>query len=385
MGKKVIIDSSKRDYSSVDPGRPRIALSTSIIATLLFIGVTFSGRSQLPATLSSEKAAETATKRGLDWFKSVAGRSRSGAEFAGPDAVGVFLLAFLGHGEIPASPEYGETVRRAISWVVTQGQIYDGRLSMRKSELGGFSAVSHAMTTSALIEYYRLSHDETVIPLINKAIGYILAGKGRDGGWGLSFSRQGDSDLWTTGWMMDALYRAECSGLGTGATNDALKGGGEYAFTLHGVNGFGLQRNDATVESPWTGVGFYVEAMRQNREGRIKHAELLQLFRHFPQGYASEPIDFELAYFDSMACYLHKKDGGVILDQWRQRLLTGLIQAQSPDGSWPVAQNGGSVLPVIGRSYDLQKLDNTAGRAYRTALCILMLETTFPNSISIHN
>ena len=95
----------------------------------------------------------------------MAGRSPKRGRLVGPQYQGAMtgfaLLAFLGHGELPVSPEFGPTVQKGLDWLVENGKKNDGRLSMEKSfNVSGVYA--HAIATFALGEYYTMTKDERV-------------------------------------------------------------------------------------------------------------------------------------------------------------------------------------------------------------------------------
>jgi Family of unknown function (DUF6288) len=346
---------------------------------------------------------ESATVRGLDWLNQWKGTR--------PNLIGLSLLAFLGHGEVPVSPVYGETVRREIAWVMTQGNIYDGRLSMRK-DIAGLGTIDHAILTSALAEYYGLTHDGRVAPLITKALGRIVEGQETDGGWSARLARHvglsnigGSSDLWATGWMIEALSTADVAGFGTGATRKALQRAQGYVSTLRGSNGeFGLLSAAFPGDGRSTGIGLYALATPSS----IGSKHTVFHFRGPLQGYSNGIMAFEFSYFDSMACdvpidRLGERDAsGPILRRWKQALFNDLLKAQSADGSWPVATRGNSMLEVVYTvspvtlapaggivpagpdefrlgQYDLQQKDDDSGRAYRTAISTLILEGCYRN------
>ena len=97
-----------------------------------------------------------------------------------------------------------------------------GRLSMTKGGWGASSGVyEHAIAAYALGEYYTMTKDERVAPLLKQAIEYIVQGQGPDGGWMYHFDKS-QSDTSVSGWQIQALKAAHLSELEIDGVDAAL-------------------------------------------------------------------------------------------------------------------------------------------------------------------
>ena len=77
-----------------------------------------------------KKEGEKAVLKGLDWLvKHQSPDGSWGPSYQGA-MTGFALLAFLGHNELPVSPEYGPTVQKGLDWLLENGKKNDGRLNM---------------------------------------------------------------------------------------------------------------------------------------------------------------------------------------------------------------------------------------------------------------
>jgi len=75
-------------------------------------------RGQALAAYRGTSAGEIAVMRALRWLKEHQNADGSWARSQQPAMTGLGLLAFLAHGETPSSVEFGETVEKAIRWLV---------------------------------------------------------------------------------------------------------------------------------------------------------------------------------------------------------------------------------------------------------------------------
>jgi hypothetical protein len=173
--------------------------------------------------------------------------------------------------------------------------------------------------------------------------------------------------------MMHAIHEAELAGLKTPAYDAALDRAVHFLGSLQTEKGlFGLLRGES--QSAWTGVGVLGDAMRPSAAIKLNGSNLRDnLIRRFPT-YDSAKLDFEIQYFDTLACYLQT---GSAWSRWNRLLKSELLKTQAANGSWPIAPGSRSALPIRSGEYELQQLQNLSGTAYRTALCALMLEMSY--------
>ena len=122
---------------------------------------------------------------------------------------GLALLAFLGHGESHFEGPHRQTVRRGLTFLVTQ-QRPDGNLSGRASLFARMYC--HAMATLAIGEALALSGDGTLRPAVERAIGHTISSQDRSGG-GWRYQPGDTGDMSQFGWQIMAIETAEQAGL----------------------------------------------------------------------------------------------------------------------------------------------------------------------------
>ena len=119
---------------------------------------------------------------------------------------GLAVLTFLAHGEKPGdSPEFGETVQKALEYLITTynpstgtWQVHDG------------NNYSHLIATYALCEAYGMTMNPNVRDIANQALDKIIQGQNVHGGWDYKMNPDSDrNDLSYTGWAAQALHAAE--------------------------------------------------------------------------------------------------------------------------------------------------------------------------------
>jgi hypothetical protein len=175
-------------------------------------------------------ASEGGVLRALRWLKASQekdGAWRSGSNMGvagGTNATGLTslgLLAFLGHGETPASEEFGQTVEEAIQWLV-YNQKPDGTYHQNDNE-----ATALPLAAYALAEAYGITKVPTIELAADKIIDDILKKQLNHGLW-LSKHRQNQNniqkaDVLYSAWCIQALSAARMAGLRQGDTAKALK------------------------------------------------------------------------------------------------------------------------------------------------------------------
>ena len=165
---------------------------------------------------------EDATRRGLQylannqsragyWLADVGFKINSNYQVERPSKahVGITALAvmaFLANGELPNRGRHGQTVRRAVNYLVRASN-EDGYLSAN-----GTRMYSHAFATLALAEVYGMTRTQRVRDALQRSIDLISQCQNREGGWRYKpFAPE--SDMSITVCQVMALRAARNSGI----------------------------------------------------------------------------------------------------------------------------------------------------------------------------
>jgi hypothetical protein len=313
--------------------------------------------------MGGTKQSEDAVLSGLRWLKKKQNPDGSWSDEYKPAMTGLALLAFLGHGELPESPEFGPTVKKALDWTLERGSEFDGRMSLTKDGWGGNAgAYEHGILTYAIAEYFALTKDERFESLLRQAVGYIVEGQNPKGGWDYSYHTGPRQDLSVSGWQIQALKTAHLTGLGIPGVDDALDKAMGFIKSFQGnEGGFGYTGPENRVSL--TGVGVLCTYFWKQDKDRVVREGIDFLLGKSEVKYKSDKCDLYAWYYSTQACQMF---GGSAWMKWNRMFQNEIAGSQSPDGSWPPTQGG-----------HLQPNPGGAGPYYRTTLCVLMLEVFY--------
>ena len=313
-------------------------------------------------TGGTEKS-EKAVVAGLRWLKQHQNADGSWSDEFRPAMTGLGLLAFLGHGELPESPEFGPTVKKALDWVLERGTEFDGRMSLTKDGWGANHGVyEHAILTYAMGEYFSMTGDARFEPLVKKAVGYIVDGQNPGGGWDYQYAKGPRNDLSVAGWQIQALKAAHLTGLVIPGVDAALDKSMVFIKKWQGnEGGFGYVGPENRVSL--TGVGVLCTYFWKEKKDPVVKDGIDFLLGKAEVKYKSEKADLYGWYYDTQACLMF---GGYAWTKWNRMFQNEITDNQSTDGSWPATKGA-----------HLQPKPDGAGPVYRTTLCILMLEAFY--------
>jgi len=307
---------------------------------------------------------EKAVVDALEYFKKTQNEDGSWDNANQPAMTGLVLLAYLGHCETPQSQKYGDTVSKAITYLINVGMKNDGKLTTDPGNKHW--CYEHAIATYALGEAYTFCK-QIRIPFPNlenvtkKAGQYIVDKQGPNGGWGYGYG--GDGDLSIIGWQLQAIKAIDHSGIKLKGIKDciakATKNLGGYQ-TPDG--GFNYGKNGS---NPRGGVGYRnltgvgVLCLQIWGEGKSKPAldGIAYIAKNAKFEYAGKSSDIYGHYYMIQAMI---NAGGKEWDQYNNMVQGELLKSQESNGAWSKAATSGSVSPT-----------------YRTALCTLMLEAYY--------
>ena len=324
--------------------------------------------------------SEKAVLAGLRWLKGKQKADGSWSTDMAPAMTGLALLCFLGHGELPESPEFGETVKKSLDWLLAKGTEFQGRMSLTKDGFGNQPAVyQHAIATYAMGEYYSMTKDERFAPLLGQAVKYIVEGQNPLGGWDYEYKKSPRNDLSVAGWQIQALKAAHLTGLNLPGVDESLEKSMEYIKKWQGKGGgFGY---DKPPSSPGderlglTGIGVLCTLFwKESKDRTVKDGIDFILSKGWVQYEGREVTDDKGKkvrenadiygwYYATQACLMF---GGSAWGKWNRMFQEEITDHQGADGSWP---------PTAGSHG--QQLPDSYGPYYRTTLCILMLEVFY--------
>jgi hypothetical protein len=326
-------------------------------------------RASAMAKFGGKEKAEKAVLAGLRWLKQHQNENGSWSNQYTPSMTGLAVLCFLGHGELPDSPEFGPTVKRGLDYLLENGKKFQGRMSMTQGSFpGGGPVYEHAIATYAMGEYYTMTKDERYGELLRQAVGYIIEGQAPDGGWQYGYAKGPDSDTSVSGWQIQALKAAHLTGLNISGVDESLdKAMLDLKRVQDDKGAFGYRKAPGSYSL--TGVGVLCTYFwKQDKDKSVREGIeylLRETEKTYPVKYKSDKANLYAWYYNTQACLMF---GGSAWTKWNRWFQDEIADNQSPDGSWP---------PIAGKTPGPQADPNGAGPYYRTTLCVLMLEVFY--------
>jgi len=179
-------------------------------------------------------SAEAAVKRALIWLKNNQGPDGSWGREQGEDGkwkgenkkqvglTGLGVLTFLAHGETPASDEFGDTVLRAIKFLLAK-QNEKGEFCKIEAS-GGETAYSHAIGTYAISEAYGMTSIPDLKVAMEKAVDVLIRGQEPGGGYDYGFATTSSrQDVSLEAWCCQAMQAARIAGAENPGLDEAIE------------------------------------------------------------------------------------------------------------------------------------------------------------------
>lgn len=372
------------DAAAVDIPGPRMADSTPVSATpiynrspLILKGLagtmqnrTASARTGARRDFGGSERSEAAVLAALRWLKNHQDPDGSWRTSDSVDATamaGLALLCFLAHNETPSSEEFGQTVEKAMKYIVS-----------KQAKNGSFGReYTHGICTYALSEGFALTKIMALRDAVEKGLDVIVNGQQPTGGYNYKYEKGDRWDLSVAGWQFQAMKAAKMAGLGSDRLNSAIKLGLDFlqkeAFAPNrggfGYSGKpGAQGGSATPSM--TGAGtlcMQLLGMPNAPEVRAGLDFLKDLPCAWTNGTPPSPKLDVVAkkaatvknpvyawYYVTQAKF---QAGGKDWERWNNLFSAALVSGQAEDGHWDYGDHGGAV--------------------YTTTLCCLMLEVYY--------
>lgn len=298
------------------------------------------------------------------------GRNNKGA------MTGFALQCFLGHGETPESPEFGEAVVKGLLYLIELAQKNPhGIFSEKWTGLGGAGTYEHAIATLAVGEAYvtarvgtkslpglRLSFDTAIKTIISQQ---TSKGSWAYGGQTIVYNPGGGSDLSLANWHFQALNVAKATGLKIDGLDVCIKKALAYIeSTQTKEGGFGGANRDAHYNQWSLSGGATAGHLMLAGKSTPAAKKGVQFISDFLQ---AEPPEWDKTC--NLYCW-HGYGNALFLNggaEWKtfaSKVMPQILAAQQPDGSF---KPGRPSWPA----------GDAADATYRQALCTLILETFY--------
>ena len=279
---------------------------------------------------------EDAVVKCLNWLQSTQNPNGSWTTNHPVAMTGFALLVYLGHCETPTSPEYGETVLKAITYLIDVGMKNDGRLTNKDANSIQW-VYDHGIATYALAEAYTFcSQLKIVIPnldTVTKQAGdMIMQGQTDDGGWLYKFASGKGGDNSVGFWQIQALKACKYTGLWpkskfTKTIGNAL----DWLEKVQGEDGAIGYLNDSKRSPGLTGGGVLAFQMWDKGKSGPARKGIKWISENSEFEWGQDSSNLYYHYYHAQAMINH---GGKEWKDYNERFRDVLVKAQNPDGSW---------------------------------------------------
>ena len=167
-----------------------------------------------------DATTEACVLKALRWLKKT--QTESGAWTGDIANTALAVLAYLAHGETPASKEFGTTVEKAIQYLI-DAQTIDGNGVCRFRGAGG-TEYGYLICTYALCEAYGMTKNPNAKQAALSALDRIVKNQSPTGGWDYNMKKTSTrDDMSFEGWALQAVKAGKMAGLHPDGLEECIK------------------------------------------------------------------------------------------------------------------------------------------------------------------
>ncbi len=274
--------------------------------------------------------AEAAVLRALEWLRINQNQDGSWGTHDKEAMTGLGILTFLAHGETTASEKYGQTVERAIRYLVAR-QNEKGEFAKTDTTAGTYS---QAICVYALSEAYGMTRIPSLKSVMEKGVQLLIDGQQAGGGYDYKFAKGDRRDTSLGGWCCQAMKAAYIGGAENPKLHDAM----EKAI-----------QDMKSVQKAEDGSFYYSKIGASHSTHSITAVAVLsmQLLGHGGDAETKRGLNFlgeancnwknppewpMYAWYYISQTKFHQ--GGANWTGWNNQFAPQFIRNQNPDGSW---------------------------------------------------
>ena len=167
-----------------------------------------------------DATTEACVLKALRWLKKT--QTESGAWTGDIANTALAVLAYLAHGETPASKEFGTTVEKAIQYLI-DAQTIDGNGVCKFRGAGG-TEYGYLICTYALCEAYGMTKNPNAKQAALSALDRIVKNQSPTGGWDYNMKKTSTrDDMSFEGWALQAVKAGKMAGLHPDGLDECIK------------------------------------------------------------------------------------------------------------------------------------------------------------------
>jgi len=336
----------------------------------LYASRTAGGRSGALSKYGGSGRGEESVLRALRWLKAKQDEDGSWktADPAYPDhapaMASLALLCFLAHGETPSSEEFGQTVEKAMKYIVSKQGPNGGFGEKPFSDHGTYE---HGICTYAITEAFGLTKIMALKEAMDKGIQLIIDGQQAGGGYDYAYKPGPRWDMSVAGWQFQALKAAKMAGCSNEKLEESITKATDFLRKINN-GGVGYSGNDNAPDAKSTPSMTGAATLCLQLLGKPDCKEVMNGLKWLND----HPVTVEWEkgdggkhgvygwYYITQAKF---QKGGPDWKAWNTMFSTALIKGQIVEGKLGHWEGGDPGW--------------TSGPVYTTTFCCLMLEVYY--------
>ena len=168
-----------------------------------------------------DQMTEAAVLKALRWLKKT--QQPNGSWKPQPISnTGLAILAYLAHGETPASEEFGPTVQKALQFLIDSiTKNKDGEPTFRGTDGNEYATL---IATYALCEAYGMTRNPNTKIVAMQTLQRIVDNQSPTGGWDYHMNKKSTrDDMSYAGWALQALKAGKMAGMHPNGIDECIK------------------------------------------------------------------------------------------------------------------------------------------------------------------
>ncbi len=273
--------------------------------------------------------AEAAVLRALEWLRINQNKDGSWGTHDKEAMAGLGILTFLAHGETTASEKYGETVERAIRYLVA-----------RQNEKGDFDKIdttagtyTQAICVYAISEAYGMTRIPSLKSVMEKGVQVLINGQQAGGGYDYKFLKGKRRDTSLAGWCCQAMKAAYIGGAENANLHEAMEKSVEDMKSAQKEDGsfYYSQIGSSHSSDNITAVAVLsMQLLGHGGEATVKKG--LSALSSTKCNWKDPPEWPMYGWYYISQAKFHQ--GGAHWTSWNNQFAPQFIRNQNPDGSW---------------------------------------------------